>query len=1282
MATHPGMIEDGDVLAPYVPRPVIDWIEHYPELRHRVIDGTVVFVDISGFTKLSEGLAKHGKIGAEELAATIGECFVHLLDMAYSNGGRLLKFGGDALLLLFTGGDHEARACRAAFEMRATLRAVGRLTVLGQQVTLRMSVGIHSGQFDMFLVGTTHRELVVTGTAASVTVAMEGAASAGEILVSDQTAAALRASDLGPERKGGRLLRRAPALEGVAATPRDPVPAGVDLTRCIPVAILGSIRGASHEPEHRRVTVAFIHFDGTDALLESAGPDVVSDDLDLLISDAQDAADRQGITFLGTDIDHDGGKVILVAGAPSTTGDDEHHMLLAIRQILDRDRHPALRVGLHRGPVFAGDIGPPYRRTFTVMGDTVNLAARLMAKAAPGQILATPEVMSRSRSDFKTAAVAPFFVKGKAKPVEAVDVGDRVGARAVDPGADFPLVGRHDEMKIWHALVDSVRGGSGAVVELVGEPGVGKSRLVEEFRSNAQGMALLRASCEYYESSRPYGALRSLVRKLLHLDGAKTDEVLGVELIDALAALSPTLVPWTPLVAAVVDLDVPDTPETAELEPEFRGLRLGESMVEILSCLLRRPTLLVIEDTHWMDEASAELLRHVAAAADTHPWLLCFTRRDVESGFVAPDHSLTRLRLEPLAATEAATFVEMASDNAPLAPHEVAALSERSGGNPLFLRELVAAARDADGIDSLPDSIEAVIAARIDRLAADDRHFLRQVSVLGRTAPIDLVEVVLDIPDEADTIWQRLREFLVDDEAGNLVFRHALLRDGAYEGLSYRRRRTLHAQVADALRGGGGRDPEDQSELLSLHYFYAQRYREAWTYSLVAADRARSVYANVEAAGFLERALSAARHLPELTARELSEVREALGDTRRRAGGYRRAVDEYRAARRLVDEDVLAQARLMLKISQVQGWFDRFSDALRWITRALQRLEGSQGAEAQRQRAQLLAWYGRFCQEEGRHARAIKWCRQAVAVAEAADEKEALANALWVLDWAQMDLGKLEEPANWRRALALFEEIGDLHGQGTALNSLGIFAYFRGEWDQALDLYGRAQQKAHRSGNAVQLAAYENNVAEIMLDQGRIDEAERLFASALRTYRAGGFRSGAAHQNCNLARVAACRGHYDEAVRLFELSRHEAEAIGGHVELLETGARLSECLLLAGDTEGARTLAQNELERARALGGVAPQTPLLHRVCGVAAARDGDQGAARHLLEQSLQAARLRHADYEMALTMRVMAALHFDDNGRAPEQVGQDGNRILDALGVVWVPDLLAPRGRDLVTT
>ncbi len=1266
-------VDHHNLLAPYLPRLVIDWLEESPELRYRVVEGTVAFVDISGFTKLSEGLAKHGKIGAEELAATIGECFVALLEIAYDAGGRLLKFGGDALLLLFTGVDHEARACRTAYEMRGKLREVGRMTVLGHRVTLRMSIGVHSGSFDMFLLGASHREFVVTGPAASTTVSMEATASAGEIVVSDRTAAALSASDLGSLKGVGQLLRRCPTVSG-APTPRDAVDSGVDLSRCVPVAILDSALRSGNEPEHRRVTVAFIHFDGTDAMFAGGGANAVADYLDTLVTDVQEAVDRQGITFLGTDIDHDGGKVILVAGAPSTSGDDEHRMLLALRQIMDRDRSPRVRVGVNRGPVFAGDIGPAYRRTFTVMGDAVNLAARLMAKASPGQILATPEVLSRAGSRFDVTAVEPFYVKGKAKPVEAFDVGARIGARRAENATISSLVGRRSEMEQWRQAADAMRRGSGSVIEIIGEPGAGKSRLIEEFRTVTHDVTTLRVTGEYYDSSTPYGALRGTIRQLLGLEeigDAPTPE----QLQHAIDMIAPELGAWAPLVGAVVDVGLPDTPETSELAPAFRSQRLGEVMVDLLDCCLRDPTVIIVEDAHWMDEASSDLLRHVAASVDTRPWLLCLTRRDEQTGFVAHEGSSVQMHLEPLAGDEATELVQVTLGDAPLPAHVVATLAERSGGNPLFLLELVSAARHTDDIESLPDSVEAVIAARIDRLSADDRRFLRRVSVLGRTTPYRLLSAVLDdVPTEGDSIWKRLEEFVTVDATDSLTFRHALVRDGAYNGLSYRLRRQLHASAGAAIRLAAGDRPEEHAETLSLHYLYAQAYQEAWTYSLVAAERARAVYANVEAAEFFERALVVSRRLPELTSQQVAEVTEALGDARAQGSQYQEAVTAYRAARRLMRGDPLADAHLMLKLARAQSCLDRFSNALRWITRALHILDGTEeDLEVRRQRAQLLAWYGWFCEEQGSHERAVTWCNRAITQAERAGDKEALAKALSTLDAAHMELGTLEDPSNTERALALMEELGDLDGQARVLNSLAIYLYFRGRWDDALDMYRRAEERMRRVGNVVHQGITESNIAEIALDQGRVVEAERLFASVARVCRAAGHRSGEAYAKGNMARSAAKAGRFDEADRLFAESRQEAEAMGSHARSLEAGARWAECRLLAGDVEGARVRAETELEHARVLGAVAP-LPLLYRVRGVALARAGDRHGAAEALSRSLEAARSDHVDYEVALTLGVMAALGLEDGGRAPEDLAQESDGILRALGVVWVPDLMAP--------
>ena len=197
-----------EVLTPYVPRLVVDWLRETPHALHREVEGSMVFVDISGFTALSERLARRGKIGAELMRDSLNVVFMALLDEAYDYGAGLLKWGGDALLLLFDGPSHEERACRAAWEMQRTLDRVGRLRAGGGTVTLRMSVGITSGTFQFFLVGSVHRELLIMGPAVTETVAMESIADAGEMALSPALAARLDPVLGQPRTSPGCLPRR------------------------------------------------------------------------------------------------------------------------------------------------------------------------------------------------------------------------------------------------------------------------------------------------------------------------------------------------------------------------------------------------------------------------------------------------------------------------------------------------------------------------------------------------------------------------------------------------------------------------------------------------------------------------------------------------------------------------------------------------------------------------------------------------------------------------------------------------------------------------------------------------------------------------------------------------------------------------------------------------------------------------------------------------------------------------------------------------------------------
>ena len=414
--------EQDETFRPYVPGIVIDWLRGSPDASHRTVDGTLGFIDISGFTRLTERFARAGKVGAEEMSQILDAVFTSLLDVAYGYGAELIKWGGDAVLLLFQGDGHAAAACAAAWEMQKTLRRVGRVTGTAGSATLRMSAGVHSGEIMFFLVGSRHRELIITGPAATQTAMVEAAAEAGQVAVSHDTAGLLGSGVVGAVKGPAYLLGAAPEV------PLRPVRCirdvtGLDLGRCLPPPVAANLLAGGHEGEHRRVAVAFAAFSGTDRLLAAGGADVVAAALQDVIATAQDAAQANDVTFLETDIGADGGKIMLVAGAPRSTGHDEMHLLQAVRAILGQPGALTLRAGAHAGRVFAGDLGPAYRRTYSVKGDAINLAARLMARAAPGQLLATAEILDRSARMFAISSLPPFRVKGKAQPVYAFDVG-------------------------------------------------------------------------------------------------------------------------------------------------------------------------------------------------------------------------------------------------------------------------------------------------------------------------------------------------------------------------------------------------------------------------------------------------------------------------------------------------------------------------------------------------------------------------------------------------------------------------------------------------------------------------------------------------------------------------------------------------------------------------------------------------------------------------------------------------------------------------------------------
>ena len=1166
-------------LARYVPRLSAEWEMHSSELWQE-IDGTLCYIDISGFTALSEKLARRGRIGAEELTEVLNYVFGKMLAVAYDRGGSLLKFGGDALLLLFRGTDHPVQACSAAVEMQAALREASNYETSAGRLRLRMSVGLHSGAVHLFRIGESHKELILTGPAASKTTEMEETATAGEILISPATKSALPAGSAVKQKGDGWLLSwRKARLETCGWTSRVALESEA-IAAAMPVVLREFLQYGAAEPEHRIATVGFIKYQGVDALMQEGGPDAVAAALDQVVRNVQAAVDKEGVSFLASDIDQDGGKIILVAGVPGAQEDDEGRLLRAARLIADNAGTLQLKTGVNRGHVFVGEIGTEFRATYTIMGDTVNLAARLMAAASPGEVYADPAVLDRSWTLFETTALEPFHVKGKEQAVQAYAVGARTGRRPREHREDLAFAGRIEEKARLQALVDDLFAGTGGGVAIIGERGVGKSRLVDEILPALERAEHIDIRAEPYGIGTPYRPLRDPVRRLLGVERGSSEQM-ARQLRAGVAALGSNLLPLLPLLADVAMVEVPSTPESDVIEPRFRQDRTADLVVDVLSRSLAGPVFFEVEDGNYMDEASAHVMMRVVAAAAEHPWLILTTRRETPDGF---DPGQEEIRLGPLSDDEARELVITATEAAPLRPHDVNAIVKRAGGLPLFLGEIVRAVRQAGGVEDLPDSLDAVVSSQIDALPPLTRRLLRYASVLGRSFRTQVLnELLADEQIGLDAATRRqLEGFLDPDGPGRLRFRHGMLRDVAYRGLSFKRRRELHLRAGLAAERAAGDHPENAADVLALHFSIAQDHERAWRYAVIAGDQARDAYANVDAATFYQRALESAKRLPNVDEAERAQVWISLGDVSERAGLFDPALSAYRRASKAVPDKPGLQVDLVLRRSMVCRLKGDQAAALRETTKGLRLLDGVGSANELGARARIMAERAAIRRRQERPKDALVEALQAEEAARAAGELEALGHALELLDWAYWMLGKTGLAVNSAEAVSVLEKTGDLRGVSEVLNNMGAYAYWEGRWGDAIEAYEKSRAAERRTGNDVQAAIVAANIAELLTNQNRLEEARPLITDAVRVLKASKNHALTFAEN-ELARLLIRRGEFENAETLLRALQERSQAVGETMSSFNASIQLADLRVREGNAAEALTELDEAGESAAAM---------------------------------------------------------------------------------------------------
>jgi class 3 adenylate cyclase/tetratricopeptide (TPR) repeat protein len=806
------------------------------------------------------------------------------------------------------------------------------------------------------------------------------------------------------------------------------------------------------EGERKGVTVMFSDVSGFTSMSEKLDPEEVHAIMDRAFEVILNEVHR----YEGSINQFLGDGVMALFGAPVAHEDHAHRALsaaLAIQSGLKplaedvRRMHGVefrMRMGINTGLVVVGAIGKDLRMDYTAVGDTTNLAARLLGIAKPGQIVVGRRTQHLREGFFVFEDLGDFQVKGKTEPVRAYAVSSEISGRTrLEVSRErglTPLVGRDQELKSLAGIHRRAADGQGAIAVLVGDPGVGKSRLLYEFlhRLEAEGVLELETTCASYGRSMAYRPIVELLRRYLGLsDGISGDEIrnrvaeqhqfLGLEGEERSILLAHFLGVSAPL----------------EFLNRLSGPQLKERTLGVLRDVFLRaselaPLILIVENMHWIDTASEEFLAHLAAGLPGHRTLLVLTTRPgYAAPWLAPPLAET-IALEGLGAGDVRGMVRTLLAAEEISEQLFKILAEKCEGNPLYVEEILRQLQETGGIAveggearlsradvTVPATIHDIIAARVDRLAEPLKQTLQGAAVVGRRFGISLVSRILEVvPDQVAGHLRELHglDFVfpsAQEPELMFSFKHALTQDVVYAGVLERRRRTYHAAAGLGLEDLYAGRIGDVVELVAYHYGRSAEAEKAVDYAILAAEKAQRRWANTEALVQFEAALKRLETMPDTEPNRLRRI-----------------------------DGVVKQAEIKFALGR--------------HAEQVQALEGIkhivETAADPPRRAAWYSWAGFLHHMTGTQLEVpIAYCRHAAEIADAAGLTELRAFAECSLTHVFMVAGNLRGAVEvGERALGVFESRGNIWWACRTLWGLSGATNLAGEWRESLEYCHRA----------------------------------------------------------------------------------------------------------------------------------------------------------------------------------------------------------------------------------
>ncbi|MDX1415144.1 MAG: adenylate/guanylate cyclase domain-containing protein [Candidatus Promineifilaceae bacterium] len=839
--------------------------------------------------------------------------------------------------------------------------------------------------------------------------------------------------------------------------------------------------------ERRFVTILFCDVVGSTAMGEWLDPEEWTEIMNGMYRHMIPPVNRYG----GTVARLMGDALLALFGAPLAHEDDPYRAIRAALDILE-DLRPyqeqirtrltgealaleptdlEVRIGINTGLAVVGQVGSGSKYEYTAMGDAVNLASRMEQTAAPGTVQIAHDTFEAVRARVESRPLEPLLVKGKREPVQAYRVlGLRQGQESrQDYGRlQAPLTGRNQEMNELAGALSRLQAGYGQVICLIGEGGIGKSRLVRELARLSRGF---RAGTNWYltesysfEASQPYGLFQRLLRRV---GGIARDDAPPVfsQKIDKLTAVLPEerREQTADVLAALFGL------AGAAGQGQPQGEDFKRELFESVSALVRawaesKPTILVFEDLHWTDPASAELIKHLLPLTDPLPLLvICVLRPYTDApAWTVRQHAQSTLpqryqeiELKPLSAAASNDLVGALLNMDDLPQQVGALLAEKTTGVPYFIEEIVRdlierevlvceaesrvwrVAQDAAQVD-IPDSLEAVLVSRMDRLDPNTRKTLQLAAVIGRSFYYRVLHLIAANTEQLEQHIAQLEQVGMILESARqpelqYIFRHVLAQEAAYNTILFKRRRQYHRRVGEAIEQIFSGQTNDQASLLAHHFYLAGDEERAQHYDTIAAQNAARLYANEEALAHYSRALEIGRRLTpndHSLARlyqERGQIFSLLGDFDQALEDLQQALDLAQAAQ----ENMLVW-RVLLDLGNL--WTSRdYHNAGDYYERALDLARQLHDPQIL---SRSLNRMGNWNANAEHPQQAADFHREALAIIEQSADRPGLANTLDLLGIAHLLAGNyLEAHHYFDRAVELFRALGDRHRLASSLST-------------------------------------------------------------------------------------------------------------------------------------------------------------------------------------------------------------------------------------------------------